>query len=183
MNILKKKVKLVQSANMLIVLIVRNEGEKPEECFLFKREGFTKNKKSNISVKHNSFHITYDELLTYIISHAFNVESTYIESINYTQVVSKIEITNSFIENRTSITYHPRRDKNQYQSGIVLLKENFKLDLTTQIRYVVEPLTTVTFSFYLKQEDKYEMVSRFKLAKNWFKTKFRAIKSKLINNK
>ena len=184
MGILKKKVKLIESVNQPVVLIVRNKGEKPEECFLFSREGVSKNKKSNITVEADSFNVTYDELLTSILSYPLNVEFTYIESANRDQVVSKIEVSNSFVSGvRISKTYHPRRTVNQFQSGIVILNENLKLDYTSSFRFIIQPLTTVTFSFYLKQEDKYEMVSRLKPLKEWFKKKLKSIKSKLINNK
>jgi hypothetical protein len=184
MNILKKKVKLVQSANMPIVLIVRNEGENPEECFLFRTQGISNNKKTGLIVEDDSFNVNYEELVFSLRTDPLNVEFTYIESVNRDQVVSKIEVSNSFVSGvRISKTYHPRRDVNQFQSGIVILNENLKLDYTSSFRFMTQPKTTIVFSFYLKQEDKYEMVSRLEPIKNWFKNKFKAIKSKLINNK
>ena len=184
MVILKKKVKVVQSANTPIVLIVSNNGDVAEECFLFSSQGITKNKKSKVKAEFDSFGINYEELIWSLRTDPLEVTQTYIESRNIDQIVSKIQVANSFISGLVeSRTYHPRRDPNQFQSGVIVLKEKIVLDYYSHFRFVIQPKTTVTYSFYLKQEDKYIMVSRLKPIKEWFQDKFKAIKSKLSKNK
>lgn len=176
MGILKKKIAVKRES--FISFDVKNIYDEDKDFVLF---GNNSKDRENEFIKTDfSTVFTYEELCLLKMVKPFKIEKFYIESANYNQVETQIDLVQTNIRSQELVqNIFPRKHPQQYQNGVVEVNNQFTVDFFTKFRYTILPKTTVTFTFALSNEQ-YVYVSRFTLLGAWLKSKFKKQNSNQI---
>jgi hypothetical protein len=106
-----------------------------------------------ITITMDSTDISYAEFLQSIKSEPFKVGQIYLESANTSQPYKALTVINKDSTGRKLTTpINPRRDPNQFQAGVVVVKSEFTVDSYTAISTTILASATLTISLYPKEQ-------------------------------
>lgn len=106
---------------------------------------------SNVTITSNLSNVTYYNLLNQSSFSPFTIGSTLISSVNGTaaQVLNPITLTTQDANGNQAVKIlTPTIDPYQQQSGIVNLKQPFRIDGFTKLTFSIFASTSVQFQFY-----------------------------------
>lgn len=102
-----------------------------------------------ITITMDSTVISYAEFLQSIKSEPFKVGQVYLESSNTSQPYKALTVINKDATGRElSTPINPRRDPNQFQAGVVVVKTSFTVDAFTSISTTILASSDLTISLY-----------------------------------
>jgi hypothetical protein len=106
---------------------------------------------SNVTITSNLSNVTYYNLLNQSSVSPFTIGSTLISSVNgqTSQVLQPLTLS-TFDANGNQATkiLTPVIDPYQQQSGVIELKQPYRIDGFTKLSFIVAPTTSVQFQFY-----------------------------------
>lgn len=106
---------------------------------------------SNVTISSNLSNVTYYNLLNQSSVSPFTIGSTLISSVNGTasQILQPITLTTTDANGNQAVkTLTPVIDPYQNQSGVLELKQPFRIDGFTKLSFTIFASTSVQFQFY-----------------------------------